>query len=473
MQEISFRPIILCGGSGTRLWPLSRVLYPKQFVDLGNGRTLFGDTFIRAQKLNNCGTPLVICNEAHRFFITAALQEMHTKAQIILEPEPRNTAPAIALAAFAAAEKDDPILLVLPSDHVIAEQNIFQEGVSKALTLAETGTIVTFGIVPTKPETGYGYIEASESFGQGFRVKRFVEKPKLELCQSMIKEGNFLWNSGIFCFKASTFLRELQKFAPQIYNQAAKAWASHTVDGAFLRPDKEAFLASPSDSIDYAIMEHTNLATLVPLNTKWSDMGSWEAFYQCGDHDAAGNVCEGDVLLENASNNYLKSCHRLIAALDIHDLCVVETADAILVAPRDKVQDVKQVVAKLSQEKRHERVHHRIVHRPWGSYETLAIDSRFQVKRIVVHPKSELSLQMHHHRAEHWVVVSGTAEVTNGEKVLLLTENESTYIPIGKKHRLKNPGVIPLVLIEIQSGSYLGEDDIVRFADVYGRSKSE
>ena len=464
-------PVILCGGSGTRLWPLSRETYPKQFVDLGDGRTLFKDTVLRARRAPESVEPIIVCNEAHRFYVTAELYASGVHGKILLEPAPRNTAPAIALAAFAlTAGEDDPLMLVLPSDHAIDNESTFFDGVARAAKLAARGHIVTFGIEPTGPETGFGYIEQGESLGtEGFKVARFVEKPNLEAAASMLSQGGFSWNSGMFLFRASVYLKELERYAPHIYASCRSAWEERKDDGAFCRPGNAAFLSSPSDSIDYAVMEHTDLAAVVPLHTGWSDLGSWEAFYQAGQPDDCGNVCSGDVMAEGSEGCYFNANHRLVTAIGVRDLVVVETQDAVLVAPRDQVQDVKKIVGRLQRDQRAECKQHPLVYRPWGSYETLVMDGRFQVKRIIVNPGAELSLQMHHHRAEHWVVVNGTAEVTNGNEVRLFSENQSTYIPVGTKHRLKNPGVIPLVLIEIQSGAYLGEDDIVRFADVYGR----
>lgn len=467
-------PVILCGGSGTRLWPLSRETYPKQFVDLGEGRTLFRATVQRALGVPGSTEPIIVCNEEHRFYVTAELFRCGTRGKILLEPAGRNTAPAIALAALALMrDGSDPLMLVLPSDHAIADEKPFFEGVERAAILAEKGQIVTFGIAPTEPETGFGYIEKGKPQGsEGFSVARFVEKPDQKTATAMLEQGGFFWNSGMFLMRASVYLEELKRFAPAIFEAASRAFEGCTEDGAFLRPDHDAFLASPADSIDYAVMEKTRLASVAPLNVRWSDLGSWEAFYQQGEPDSCGNVCSGDVMTENVEGCYLKAGHRLLAAIGLRDMVVVETQDSVLVAPRDQAQQVKVVVSRLQKAQRPEYRQHPLVYRPWGSYETLAMESRFQVKRIIVNPGAELSLQMHHHRAEHWVVVSGTAEVTNGDTVSLFSENQSTYIPVGTKHRLKNPGVIPLVLIEIQSGAYLGEDDIVRFADVYGRDKA-
>ena len=466
-------PVILCGGSGTRLWPLSRECYPKQFVAFGGHSTLFGQTLQRVRELPECTTPVIICNEEHRFYVQDALRKCQQDARILLEPAPRNTAPAIALAALALEETgQDPLMLVLPSDHLLDDDAAFRQGVQDAAPLAEEGHIVTFGITPTGPETGFGYIEQGRAAGRGYVVSRFVEKPDRARAEAMLAQGRFVWNSGMFLLRASVFLEELARHAPAMEDGCRRAWQGRTLDAAFCRPDKEAFLATPADSMDYAIMEKTERAVVVPLTLGWNDLGSWEALYQTGDKDAQGNVVIGDVVLENVRDCYLNARHRLLAALDVRDLVVVETQDAVLVAPRNRVQDVKKIVGRLQQNQREECRQHTLVQRPWGSYESLARGDRFQVKRIVVEPGAQLSLQMHHHRAEHWVVVSGTAEITNGKETRLFTENQSTYIPVGTRHRLRNPGIIPLVLIEIQSGPYLGEDDIVRFADAYGREQT-
>lgn len=447
-------------------------MYPKQFVDLGEGRTLFKDTLRRASQIPDIADMLIVCNEAHRFYASASLLECSMQAQVLLEPEARNTAPAIALAAFSVYEREpDGLLLVLPSDHLLQDERAFIAAVQKAASLAKEGHIVTFGITPTSPETGYGYIQQGDSLPLGgYKVARFVEKPDVAKAASMLKEGLYLWNSGMFLVAASTYLNELETFAPEIYTQCQDAWNNKRQDGAFLRPERKAFLASPSNSIDYAIMEHTTHAVVYPLSLKWNDLGSWEAFYQTGEKDSSGNVCRGDIVLKNVHNSYLHGTNRLVAVLDVDDIAVIETQDAILVASRNSVQQVKAIVACLKSDERIEYQHHPLVYRPWGSYECLAKGPRFQVKRIVVNPGEQLSLQMHYHRAEHWVVVCGTAEITNGESVAIFAENQSTYIPLGAMHRLKNPGRIPLIIIEIQSGEYLGEDDIIRFKDEYGRN---
>ncbi|MBQ4492054.1 MAG: mannose-1-phosphate guanylyltransferase/mannose-6-phosphate isomerase [Deltaproteobacteria bacterium] len=461
-------PVILCGGSGTRLWPLSRENYPKQFVDMGGGRTLFGDTLERALQVAGVADPVVVCNEAHRFYVAAELYKRGVKATVLLEPEGRNTAPALALAAFAALERNrEALLLALPSDHALGDVPVFLQGVEEASAIASQGYIVTFGIRPTGPETGFGYIEQ----GEGFHVARFVEKPDRKKAEAMLVSGGHYWNSGMFVMPAQLYMDELKTHAVSMFTQCARAWMGREADGAFIRPMKDDFLRCSSDSIDYAVMEHTSRAAVVPLDLAWSDLGSWEAFYEAGERDAQGNVARGDVLLEDAAGCYCNARSRLLACIGVRDMLVVETQDAVLVAPRKAAQRVKEVALRLRNEGRKEYREPPLVYRPWGSYEILVQGERFQVKRIVVHPGAQLSLQMHHHRAEHWVVVSGTAEVTKGEETRLYTENQSTYIPVGTKHMLKNPGLIPLVLIEIQSGAYLGEDDIVRFADMYGRKE--
>ena len=462
-------PVLLCGGSGTRLWPLSRTQYPKQFMDIG-GKTLFGDTVQRAVTLPGAGIPLVVCGEDTRFLSAATLQALGITARILLEPLPRNTAPAIALAALAACETEgDPLLLVLPCDHAITPQSAFAATVEAATDCARQGWLVTFGVTPDKPETGYGYIRRGTPLGQGFTVANFVEKPDLETAQSLLAAGDCFWNSGMFLFRASLYLRELQTRAPDMYAACTAAYAAKSTDADFVRVPRDLFAASPANSIDYAIMERTDRAAMVPLTAIWSDLGSWDSIHALADKDEAGNACIGDVISVDNHDCYLHGTRRLVAALGLTNLVVVETGDAVLVADRARSQEVKQIIARLGATQRAEKDTHLKVFRPWGNYEILARGARFQVKRIVVSPGAELSLQLHHHRAEQWVVVSGTARVTVDGVTRLLKEDESTYIPLGSQHRLENPGRIPLAIIEIQTGSYLGEDDIVRFEDVYGR----
>jgi mannose-1-phosphate guanylyltransferase/mannose-6-phosphate isomerase len=463
------QPVILSGGSGTRLWPLSREAYPKQFLPLVGDSTMLQATWKRVAAIAG-RAPIIVANEEHRFIAAEQLQQVSARPQaILLEPTGRNTAPAIALAALEATRNDqDALLLVLPSDHVIADEAGFREVVREAVAAAEDGKLVTFGIVPTGPEIGYGYIKAST--GTSVRpVERFVEKPDLTTAQGYVASGEYYWNSGMFLFKASRYLEELAKFAPEILEGSRKAWELSKRDADFIRVDKDAFAATPSDSIDYAVMEKTHSAVVVPLSAGWSDVGSWSALREVSVKDAQGNAHHGDVIAIDCHNTYAYGS-RLIAMVGLDDVVVVETDDAVLVGRGERIQEVKAVVAKIKQDNRSEATWHRKVYRPWGAYDSIDMGQRFQVKRITVKPGATLSLQMHHHRAEHWIVVSGTAEVTRGEEVLLLTENQSTYIPLGVTHRLRNPGKLPLELIEVQSGSYLGEDDIVRFEDTYGRT---
>lgn len=475
----SIQPVILSGGSGTRLWPLSRGLYPKQFMAMG-GDTLFARTVARALGLAGAAAPIVVCNEDHRFLAAAILQELSGRsglgaagrAPILLEPKGRNTAPAIALAAFHAMEANgDPLLLVLSSDHRIEPEAAFHDAVATAASGAEAGYLAVFGVTPTRPETGYGYIKEGAMLMPGvFAVERFVEKPDAGAAAAMLAGDGFSWNSGMFLFRASVFLEELQRHAPETHAACRTIWDGRTRDMDFTRFRAEDFAACPSVSVDYAVMERTARACVAPLEARWNDMGSWEAFYETGDKDDRGNVRHGDVIQVESRNCYLHSNHRLVAALGVEGLSVVETADAVLVLPSERSQDVKLLLEELKQRGRPETDTHLKVHRPWGSYETLVLNERFQVKRIIVKPGATLSLQMHHHRAEHWVVVHGTAKVTVGDKDVILTEDQSSYIPLGTRHRLENPGRIPLEIIEIQTGSYLGEDDIVRFEDTYGRA---
>jgi mannose-1-phosphate guanylyltransferase/mannose-6-phosphate isomerase len=462
------QPVLLSGGSGTRLWPLSREAYPKQFLPLGGEDTMVQATWRRVEPLTSL-PPLVVANEDHRFLVAEQLREIRApQPRILLEPAARNTAPAIAAAALCALEDgQDPLLLVLPSDHVITNPEGFRDAVEQAVPAAEAGALVTFGVVPSSPETGFGYIQAGG--GQGVQpVLRFVEKPDAETAARYLAEGSYFWNSGMFLFKASRYIEELQKFNPEMVAAVRAALENAKRDGDFIRLDKTAFEACPSDSIDYAVMEKTSDAKVLPLDVGWNDVGSWSALWEVTEKDANGNACTGDVITVDTHNSYVYA-ESLVALVGLDDVVVVETDDSILVARKDRVQEVKKVVAQLKHDQRSQAVLHRKVYRPWGAYDSIDMGARFQVKRITVNPGATLSLQMHHHRAEHWIVVSGTAEVTRGDEVILLTENQSTYIPLGVTHRLKNPGRLPLELIEVQSGSYLGEDDIVRFEDQYGR----
>lgn len=465
-------PVVLSGGAGTRLWPLSRELYPKQLLPLVSDKTLLQETIMRLDGVDNLLDPLIVCNEAHRFMVAEQVRQIGTQPKgIILEPCGRNTAPAVAVAALHAQQKNnDPLLLILPADHLIQDVETFQQAIHKAVAEAEQGALVTFGVTPTHPETGYGYIQADETVkNEALAVKRFVEKPDLKTAEEYLESGRYLWNSGMFMFRAGRFLQELEKYQADMLSACRKAAENMSSDLDFLRLDENYFSACPSDSIDYAVMEKTDQAVMIPLSAGWNDIGSWSALWSVRPHDDAGNVTIGDVLIDQSTNNYLHAQNRLIAAVGVDDLVVVETSDAVLVAKRDKVQNVKAIVEQLKEQKRTEALLHRRVNRPWGAYEGIDVGERFQVKHITVNPGASLSLQKHHHRAEHWIVVKGTARVTCGENVLLLSENQSTYIPLGEIHRLENPGQIPLEMIEVQSGSYLGEDDIVRLDDIYGR----
>jgi len=462
-------PVILSGGSGTRLWPLSREAYPKQFLPLVGDDTMLQATWKRVASIAGAA-PIVVANQEHRFMAAEQLRECKVQPQaLILEPVGRNTAPAIAIAALQAlASGDDALLLVLPSDHVVRNEAAFHAAVKQAAIAAESGKLVTFGIVPTAPETGYGYIKAAT--GEGVRaVDRFVEKPDLATAEQYVASGEYFWNSGMFLFKASRYLKELEALQPAILSACRQALDKAARDNDFIRLDAEAFAASPNDSIDYAVMEKTADAAVVPLDAEWNDVGSWSALWEVSDKDADGNACHGDVIALDCRDSYAYG-NRLIAMVGLQDVVVVETDDAVFVGHKDRVQDVKEIVGQIKRDGRSEAAAHRKVYRPWGAYDSIDNGARFQVKRITVKPGATLSLQMHHHRAEHWIVVSGTAEVTRGDEVILLSENQSTYIPLGVTHRLKNPGKLPLELIEVQSGSYLGEDDIVRFEDSYGRA---
>ena len=465
-------PIILSGGAGTRLWPLSRELYPKQLLALTGERTLIQQTALRLEGVS-AAAPVVVCNEAHRFLVAEQLRQIGIEpAAMVLEPVGRNTAPAIALAAQAAlgaARADDPLLLVLPADHVIRDVPAFQKAVRAALGPAGAGKLVTFGIVPSAPETGYGYIQRGARHGAAYAIARFVEKPDADRAEQFVASGEYYWNSGMFLFRARRYLEELERFAPEMARVCAEAFASARSDLDFTRIERERFEACPADSIDYAVMEKTDDAVVVPLDAGWSDIGSWAALHAACEADAHGNVARGDVICEDSEGCYLYAESRLVSAVGLRNHVVVETKDAVLVAPKDRVQDVKKLVHRLKEAGRYEHSLHREVFRPWGSYDSIESGPRFQVKCLKVKPGGVLSLQLHHHRAEHWVVVSGTARITRGDEVFLLEENQSTYIPIGVRHRIENPGKIALHIIEIQSGSYLGEDDIVRLEDQYGR----
>jgi len=469
-------PVLLSGGVGSRLWPVSRELYPKQFLALAHPKlSLFQQTLERLKGVPALGEPVVVCNEAHRFLVAQQLHELgHQEASIILEPIGRNTAPAIALAAIDALQQtDDAVLLVLPADHVIRDHAALHRAVQSSLALARAGKLVTFGIVPHCAETGYGYIQRGMALDAGaFEVSHFAEKPSADTAAAYVASGDYYWNSGMFLFRADRYLEELGAHAPQILANCREAYDGATDDLDFIRIATELFSKCPSDSIDYAVMERTNSAAVMPLDCGWDDVGSWSALWQTGIADQNGNVTRGDVLLRDTSNAYVRAESRLVAAVGVADLVIIETADAVLVSDKNASQDIKHIVAHLKLEGRSEAQLHTRVYRPWGSYESLVESGRFQVKRIVVNPGQQLSLQMHHHRAEHWVVVKGTARVTCGDHDVMLHEDQSTYIPIGTRHRLANPGVIPLEIIEIQTGSYLGEDDIVRFNDVYGRAPS-
>ena len=474
-------PIIIAGGSGTRLWPLSRQLHPKQFLPLVSDQTMLQETCTRLSDIDH-QPPLFICGEDHRFTVAEQLRQGGFEfSHIILEPEGRNTAPAVALAALQAIHDSpqgiEPVLLVLAADHVIKDVEAFESAVSMALPLAQQDKLVTFGIVPQSPETGYGYIKAGDSLGSNIGrggssmdVDEFVEKPDLATAKDYLSSGEYLWNSGMFMFKASQFLSELEEQRPDILAVCAQAMEKASVDIDFIRPDAEVFKTCPEDSIDYAVMEKTDSAVVVPIDCGWSDVGSWSALWEVSDKDDNGNATKGDVLVLDSKNCFIQSDRKLIATVGLENVVIVESDDAIMVADKGRVQDVKTIVAQLKEQGRSEASLHRKVYRPWGSYDSIDAGDRFQVKRIVVKPGGQLSLQMHHHRAEHWIVVSGTAVVTKGGKEFILSENESTYIPIGETHRLENPGAIPLEMIEVQSGSYLGEDDIVRLEDSYGRS---
>ena len=469
-------PVILSGGSGSRLWPLSRAQRPKQFLALTGDNSLFQQTLERVCDIEGHQaqlSPIVVANTDHRFLVAEQCREMAIEPMsLILEPVARNTAPAIAVAAMAAMQKsDDPVMLVLPSDHTFSDVAAFHSAVGVGLLAAQSGSMVVFGITPTYPETGYGYVKARKADDHGVHaVEAFVEKPNLGLARSYIEQGGYYWNSGMFMFRASVYLQELTRHRPEMVKACQGAWDESTIDLEFVRLNKEAFASSPSDSIDFAVMEKTNKAVVIPLDAGWSDVGAWSAVWQVQDRDTSGNAIKGDVLIESSTNSYVNAQSRMVAIVGMDNVVVVETSDAVLVMNKDKSQDVKKLVDQLKSSKRSEVDLHREVFRPWGSYDSIDHGKRFQVKRITVKPSAKLSVQMHHHRAEHWVVVSGTARVRVGDKTQLITENQSVYIPVGEVHSLENPGKVPLHLIEVQTGSYLGEDDIVRFEDLYGRA---
>ena len=463
--------LIMSGGIGSRLWPLSRPRNPKQFISIVGDQSLFQSTLKRVRSLSE--GVMVVCSDDQRFLVAEQARSIDMSlSSILLEPVARNTAAAIGLAAVEVAHQDpEAILLVLPSDHVVGDEAAFQSTVLSAKPLAEAGRLVTFGVTPTHPETGYGYIQAGQALvSGGYDVARFVEKPDLPTAQSYLAHGGYYWNSGMFMFKASVFLQELERWVPDVLQACKEAVATGKRDMDFFRAGAEAFAASPSISVDYAVMEKTDLAAVVPLDAGWNDVGAWSSVWQVSGKDKDGNATQGDVMTQNAHGNLVHASHRLVTLLGVNDLVVVETSDAVMVTHKDKAQDVKQLVDRLNAAGRPEAQNHRKVYRPWGSYDSVDQGERFQVKRIVVTPGAKLSVQMHHHRAEHWVVVSGTAKVRIGDQEQFVTENQSVYIPVGVLHSLENPGKLPLHLIEVQSGSYLGEDDIVRFEDRYGRA---
>ena len=475
-------PVILSGGSGSRLWPVSREHYPKQFLNLHkDDRSLLQEAAERLKNVENTNAPMVVCNEEHRFLVAEQLHQIGFKsAQIVLEPCGRNTAPALALAALVAQQQNaDAEMLVMPADHVIKDEQAFADAVIKGRKLAHNGKLVTFGITPNAPQTGYGYIKQGAAMAEGYAVEAFVEKPDLNRAQQYLKSGHYLWNSGIFLFKASDYLAALAQFAPDILDACQRAYEARSEDLDFIRVDQAAFAECRSESIDYAVMEHTQQAAVVPMDPGWSDIGAWDALHalKSSADKQNGNALHGDVMVHDTHNSLIHSESRLVAAVGVNNLVIVETDDAVLVADRHQAQDTKLIVNALKAAGRKESQSHQRVYRPWGNYRAMVLTDSFQVKEIVVNPGAKLSLQMHHHRAEHWVVVQGTAKVTQGEghgdlsqlKSRLLSEDESTYIPLGTVHRLENPGVIPLHLIEVQTGSYLGEDDIVRYNDDYGR----
>lgn len=480
-QVIQVQPVILCGGSGTRLWPLSRAGFPKQFLVLSGTTSLFQQAIERVNDLSAndiaVSSTLVVTNEEHRFLALDQLREVpHIDASLLLEPVGRNTAPALTIAALEAMSAgEDPVLVVTPADQTVQDAASFKASMQQAIRVAATGSIVILGITPNSPETGYGYIRREGQVGSfcEYTVAQFVEKPNLKTAEQYLADGHYSWNGGMFVLRASVWLKALKQFRADITELSEQAWSQKKSDAPFVRPDKELFANIPSESIDYAVMEKCPGSDIsikmVNLDAGWNDLGAWDAVWQVGDADQNGNVTNGDTLLADTTNTYIHASTRLVSAVGLDNLVIVETADAVLVADKNKSQHVKKIVAQLEQQKREEKDLHRKVYRPWGWYDSIDEGERFKVKRIMVKPRASLSLQMHHHRAEHWIVVRGTAEITNGDQIILLAENQSTYIPQGQMHRLKNPGVVPLEIIEVQSGSYLGEDDIVRYEDNYGR----
>ncbi len=486
---IQVTPVILCGGSGTRLWPLSRTGFPKQFLCLTGNESLFQQAALRLANLGNSdikvASPIIVTGEDHRFLATEQLREIDVELGCcLLEPVGKNTAPALTLAALAAIEDGaDPVLVVTPADQTVVNATAFSAAMQRAVGEAANGTIVILGVTPDKPETGYGYIqvarhceERSDATIQCQDVRRFVEKPDVDTAQTYLNQGGYYWNAGMFVLKASVWLKALEQFRPDILQATQTAWGKRTADNQFVRPGRAEFAVIPSESVDYAAMEHCPVSSfpikMVQLDAGWNDLGAWDAVWNVLAKDDSGNAHVGDVLTTDSKNTLVHATSRLVSLVGVENLIVVETADAVLVADKSRSQDVKHIVAQLQNTQREEHTLHRKVHRPWGWYDSIDEGGRFKVKRIQVKPGASLSLQKHHHRAEHWIVVKGTAEITNGSKVLLLTENQSTYIPLGEVHRLANPGTIPLEIIEVQSGSYLGEDDIVRFEDTYGRAQS-
>ena len=459
-------PVILCGGSGTRLWPLSRKLYPKQFISLVNDNTLFQNTILRLPK--EVANPIVVCNEEYRFLAAEQLRQINKHSNnIILEPISKNTAPAIALAALSAG--NDNLLLVLPADHVIEDEEYFNKLVLEAVPLAESGKLVTFGVIPTKAHTGYGYIKSGRKLDIGFVVDQFMEKPSTQHAKKYFESGEYYWNSGIFLFNSSRYLEELNKFRPNIYQACKNSIQGIKSDFNFLRVDKARFEECPRESVDFAVMENTEDAVVIAMDAGWSDVGSWSSLWDITNKDKNGNVIQGDVIIHNSNNSFIRSDDKMVAAIGVDNLVIAVTKDVVMIANKDNAQDVNIIAKELQDSKRNEWETHREVYRPWGKYDLIDYGNHYQVKKITVKPGAALSLQKHQHRAEHWIVVIGTAKVTKGEKTLLLAENESVYIPIGVVHALENPGESDLELIEIQSGAYLGEDDIIRLQDRYGR----